>query len=119
MAVSAILLGLGTVFSFYLIFDASGANLRSVLTAIALLVASCSCAVFLLLLGTPRFRDRRSRTVVGIPPILAAGWFIYSLPTWIGQRSWWAVVISLWAVGVVAAMLFLLWTDKRPPETKH
>lgn len=114
MGVSAVLLAIGTVISFYLIFSASGATVRSVLTALALLVASCSGAVAVLMLGSARLRDGRSKAVLGVVLGLASGWFAYSLPMWIGDRSWWAVVVSVWALAIMLSTLSIQWFVTRP-----
>jgi len=112
MGVSSVIFGAGTIVNFYLIFTASGADYRSVLTAIALLTAFCACIVALLVLGRGRFREGRSRVAFSALQILAIGWFLFSLPMWISDRSWWAVGISLWAMAIMGLTLRLQWSRK-------
>lgn len=111
LGVSAVVLGAGTIASFYLIFTSPGASFRSVLTATALLVAVCSCIVSLFLVE--RFRRGRPRAVFAIIQLLAIGWFLVSLPAWIGDRSWWAVGIGAWATVMILAALRLQWSRKK------
>ena len=118
MGVSSVIFGAGTLVNFYLIFTAAGVGYRSVLTAIALLIAFCSCIVALLVLGRARFRNGRSRTVVSTIQILAIAWFLISLPMWISDRSWWAVGIALWAVGIMGVTLWLQWSRRASARTE-
>ncbi len=118
IGVSSVIFGAGTLVNFYLIFTAAGVGYRSVLTALALLIAFCACIVALLVLGRARFRDGRSRAASSAVQILSIGWFLISLPMWIADRSWWAVGIALWAVVIMCITLRLQWARKAPTRTR-
>ena len=69
IGVSAVVLGGGSIASFYLIFTAPDASFRSVVTATALLVAVCSCFVSLFLLGRFRRGPAHAPPANSAPPL--------------------------------------------------